>query len=419
VNIQRTLPPTAPPLTWRDLGRGLIGLCLPHRAEEKLQAEFRRYFGARYVFFLTSGKAALALILLGLSRLSPRKKVVMPGYTCYSVPSAVVKVGLEVSLCDIDADTLDFNWTDLQRSLSSEVLCVIPTHLLGYPADVERLRSLCHGKGIYIVEDVAQAFGAKHNGQPLGTLGDVALFSFGRGKDLTCGSGGVVLTNSDVLGEALRQEYQRLPQESFGGSLQNWCRLFLMKIFINPWMYWIPAGLPFLKLGETQFYYDFPMTRMDPVRAALLCGWPDRLPGAAKVRRQNAEWFERRIPDRVGTIITAKPQDSPSFLKLPVFLNTSEMKARLCAKSQEQGLGISPLYPTSIELIPELRQHLSDGSAPISKQVADRLVTLPTHHMVSAHDMHRVLEALEELAAQETDSGTVGTSGDPRPMTTA
>jgi dTDP-4-amino-4,6-dideoxygalactose transaminase len=317
-----------------------------------------------------------------------------------------LKAGLEVSLCDVDANTLDFSWPDLERSLTNEVLCVIPTHLLGYPADVERARSLCRNQGVYIIEDVAQAFGARHGGRPLGTLGDVALFSFGRGKDLSCGSGGVVVTNSDELAEAIRKEYERLPQESLASALLNWCRLFVMKVLINPWVYWLPAGLPFLKLGETEFYPNFPMARMDSVRAALLCGWPDRLAAAGKVRRQNAEILERCISAKVGETISRRTEDTPSFLKLPILLKTPGMKTRLCTRSKQEGLGISPLYPGCIQQIPELRDQLASARVPMSQLLAERLVTLPTHHLVSPDDMKRVVDAMEKSADQGADGAS-------------
>jgi hypothetical protein len=104
----------------------------------------------------------------------------------------------------------------------------------------------------------------------LGSLGDVSFLSFGRGKNITCGSGGAILTNDDRIGKALAREYAQLPGESLLGMLTNWLEVAATQFLINPSRYWFPAGLPFLKLGETKFYTDFPITRMDPVRAGLL-----------------------------------------------------------------------------------------------------------------------------------------------------
>ena len=76
-----------------------------------------------------------------------------------------------------------------------------PTHLFGIPSDVDRTRRICEEKGIFLVEDAAQAMGVEHGGRKLGTLGDVGFFSLGRGKNISCGSGGIILTSSADIAE--------------------------------------------------------------------------------------------------------------------------------------------------------------------------------------------------------------------------
>ena len=97
----------------------------------KRESEIREYFGSESVFLVSSGKAALVLILHALSSLRSRRKVLIPAYTCYSVPSAIVRSGLEIVLCDVNPDTLDFNYDRLEFLADEETLCVIPTHLFG------------------------------------------------------------------------------------------------------------------------------------------------------------------------------------------------------------------------------------------------------------------------------------------------
>lgn len=190
MKAQRTLPPSAAPIEWRDLIQGLMGLVHPHETVERLQIEFRQYFGVKHVWFVSSGKAALSLIFRALHSLSGRSKVVLPGYTCFSVPSAVVRARLSVALCDVDPLSLDFDFVQLSQVADSNVLCVLATHLLGIGVDVPRVVELCRQRGIFVVEDVAQAFGGERDGVPFGAMGDVSFLSFGRGKNISCGSGG-------------------------------------------------------------------------------------------------------------------------------------------------------------------------------------------------------------------------------------
>ncbi|HPJ69218.1 MAG TPA: DegT/DnrJ/EryC1/StrS family aminotransferase, partial [Desulfobacteraceae bacterium] len=163
--IRRILPPTVAPIYLRDILNGLKGAVRGEREVDRFDGELRDYFGVRHCFTLSSGRAALTVILRALHTLSPeRKTVIIPAYTCYSVAASVVRAGLSLRLCDVDARTLDFNYDELQNIIahnSNEILAVIPVHLFGLPSDIERLKNITSGHDIFIIEDAAQAFGGK------------------------------------------------------------------------------------------------------------------------------------------------------------------------------------------------------------------------------------------------------------------
>ena len=397
MKIQRTLSPSAAPLSWGDILRGLVAP-FGSRALEKRTEEFQEHFGVQYVFLVTSGKAALALILSALARLSSRRKVIIPAYTCFSVPSAVVKSGLKIELCDVEPATLAFNTAHLREKLDEDTLAVVPTHLFGLSVDVEQVKQYAHKHGIYVIEDVAQAFGGMSGGKPLGTGGDVAFLSFGRGKNVTCGSGGVILTNDGNIGNAIQSLYDRLSAETALAALGNWIQVVAMRLLLNPRLYWIPAGLPFLKLGETKFYTDFPMRRMDSMRAGLLAGWKTRLQRATKVRRERARTLLHRLQNCVAAGY-AQPYGSNEavYLRLPVCAFNRHEKNMLCALSRQQGLGISPLYPGTIQDIPELQGELSRERTPGATRLVECLMTFPTHDLVTEQDIERICAAVQGI----------------------
>src|SRR5262249_11056928 len=102
MRIRRTLPPAAALLGLGDLLHGLAGAIRSGRPAGRLEGELREHFGVRHVFLVSSGTAALALILTSLKRLSSRREVVLPAYTCFSVPAAVERAGLAIRLVDVD-----------------------------------------------------------------------------------------------------------------------------------------------------------------------------------------------------------------------------------------------------------------------------------------------------------------------------
>jgi len=401
MKAQRTVPPSAAPMEWRDLIQGLMGLVHPQATVGRLQVEFRQYFGVKHVWFVSSGKAALSLILQALHDLSGREKVVLPGYTCFSVPSAVVRARLSVALCDVDPLSLDFDFVQLSQVADSNALCVLATHLLGIGVDVPKVVELCRQRGIFVVEDVAQAFGGERDGVPFGAMGDVSFLSFGRGKNITCGSGGAILTNDDRIGEVLAREYALLPEVSLADMLKNWLEVAVTKVLLNPSLYWLPAGLPFLKLGETKFYTDFPITRLDPIRAGLLRRWKRRLADSTRHRVAHSEHMQTSLA--LANVQTIKPsrRGQSVYLRLPVLMRSKQQKEAVCRMSAEQGLGISSMYPSSLQDIAELRDTLSSQRVPKASMIAERLVTLPTHELVSDSDLVRICSVIQ--AAQRVD----------------
>ena len=101
-----------------------------------------------------------------------------------------MKAGLKVRLCDINLETLDYDANLLGDAVTAKTLCVVTGNLFGIPSDIENVKSVCGRHRVFVVEDAAQALGGEKNGKEVGTAGDVGFFSFGRGKNITCGSGG-------------------------------------------------------------------------------------------------------------------------------------------------------------------------------------------------------------------------------------
>jgi perosamine synthetase len=392
MKIHRTIPPAAAPLRWADLRHGVAGIFSSARSLRAREAEIRRHFGVNHVFLVSSGTAALTLTLAALKSRSPRTEVVIPAYTCFSVAAAVVKAGLRPVLCDIEPSTFDFDHALLEQTLSADTLCVVAHHLFGIPSDVERLRTLCHRRGVVVVEDAAQAMGAELDGRPLGTLGDVGIFSLGRGKNITCGSGGIIVTNCAATAPAIAWYHRRLPAASVGDVLRELARLVFMTVFIRPTLYWLPAALPFLRLGQTVYPTAITVTRLSGMQAGLLRGWQSRLTRSNRTRSETATDLSRRLRRPL-------PHGPRPYLRLPILAATPAERERIYSRSQERGLGVSVAYPTPINEIPEIRAVFSGARFPAARRVADSLLTLPTHHWLSEEDKRAIAELCQEVRA--------------------
>jgi dTDP-4-amino-4,6-dideoxygalactose transaminase len=257
---------------------------------------------------------------------------------------------------------------------------------------MDDLRAIARREGAFLVEDAAQAMGGNLHGQPLGTLGDVGFFSLGRGKMLTCGEGGIVLTDSSEIGEMLAHNISALPGESRRQVARNLLVLCAQCAFTHPSLYWLPDGVPALGLGRTIYPGKFPITRLPDAHAAILTGWAPLLAETACTHRRNAQRLAALLHEN-GWSTTRQSTDTP-YLRLPVLLGHPEHKARLCALSGQFGLGVSPLYPTPITAIPEIRERFGTQAFPGAATAAERLVTFPVHRLVQPADYERILTVL-------------------------
>ena len=388
MRIGRTLPPAAAPLCWTDLWHGVAGAFAPGRSLRIFEAEVGRHFDVRHVHLVSSGTAALTLTLKALKSLVPRTEVVIPAYTCFSVPAAVASAGLRPVLCDIDPVTFDFDHSLLEEKVGRDTLCVLAHHLFGVPSDIRRIRELCVARGAFVVEDAAQAMGAEEDGRALGTIGDVGIFSLGRGKNITCGSGGIIMTGSDEIGAALARQCRPLRSPGFLAAVKELLQLAVMAVFIRPRLYWIPAALPFLRLGQTVYPRRIRLRRLSGMQAGLLRNWRSRLARSNRMRAEAVDYFSRRLP-------LSLPRGSVRpYLRLPVVMANTTERDRIHSLSRRQGLGVSVAYPTPINEIPEMQGLVGGQEFPSARVVADRLLTIPTHQWLSDEDKTAIAECI-------------------------
>lgn len=388
MKIRRTIPPAASPISFLDLLHGLGGIG-KNNAIAKLEKEIKKYFGKNHVFLISSGKAALYVILTALRKLSGKNRVIIPAYTCYSVPSAIRMAGLDIVLCDVRPDTLDFDHSELRKLVDDDILCIIPTHLFGIPSDIAAIRTVCGKRRIFVVEDAAQAMGVFYGNTLLGTFGDVTFFSLGRGKNITCGSGGFVITSEEDIAESIRHIVADIRKVPIVEYARNILETVFQMIFIHPNLYWIPKGLPFLKLGETEFHMDFPVYKFTGFQAGLLHNWRGKLESYNNRRATNAGHYLNLLQGGKQLPLYA---NGFQYLRFPFFLESKEKKEELCRNGDS--LGISPMYPDTINNIPEIKERYSNMHFTKSQRIADTLVTLPTHVLLNERDRVKISDCV-------------------------
>src|SRR3989449_3882582 len=250
----RTALPSALPSSGVD--RGLVKLL-----GERL--------GIRSAFFVSSGRAALAILLRTLPQCADRREVVIPAYTCFSVPSAVARAGFVIRLCDVDPKTLDLDLNALVRLDLGKVLCIVPSGLYGLPGELGALEQIASDSRTFLVDDAAQCLGATKEGRPCGTFGDVGFYSLGRGKGITTMGGGILVTRRDDLARRIEQAVSALPRPAVWNVCAAVVSALAYAAMLRPSRYWLLDHVPFLELGASHFEPDFPIAQLSAYQRRL------------------------------------------------------------------------------------------------------------------------------------------------------
>jgi perosamine synthetase len=400
----RHVAPAGSPIHAGDLLRW-TGRMLSGRGHvDALRATVCETFGVAHCFPVSTGRAALTVLLQALARLAPdRREVVVPAYTCFSVPASIVKAGLTPRIVDIDPATLDFSAEALAAVDGGPVLAIIATNLFGMPNDLPALSQAARRLGAFLIDDAAQAMGASVGGRASGTWGDAGLYSLDKGKNISAIDGGLLVTGSADVAREIERGWRALGRPGAVTVTKDAAKVFAYAAMLPPAIYWIPRSIPQLGLGLTAFTMDFPLDEMPPLLASLALTMLPRLGdyNAQRVARagrlidQFAHVDGVRVPAPVAGA-------SPVYLRLPLLVDDPARQAPLIEALNQQGIGATGSYPTSLADVEALGPHLTNPGedVPGARYVAARIVTLPTHPYVDTRDLDRTVAVVRREAAR-------------------
>jgi hypothetical protein len=351
-------------------------------AHELVTSALRLRYGSVDALLTDSGTSALILALRKM--VPPGGTVAYPGYACIDLTTAALGAGVRVRLYDVDPATLSPDLDSVRAAIGRGVDAIVVAHLYGYPADMIGVVKLAEERGIPVIEDAAQGAGGTLDGNLLGSLGDVAILSFARGKGTTGGSGGAVLVRTPALAEWTSSVRSGLKTGSRGGA--GVLSLAAQRVLSHPSLYRLPVSIPALKLGEMVFHPPRSPRSMNAASAAVLrwtLGLEQREVSARRARA-------KELLSRIGATPNVVPARAiaggeSGFLRLALLGADG-------GRTLRPDLGALPGYPMTLDQHVQLRPLLLAGerAGKGSEFLRDRLFTVPTHSGVDAADLVRL-----------------------------
>jgi len=322
--------------------------------------EFADYCDTGYGVATSNGTTALHAALEALD-IGAGDKVLTTPFSFVASANAIRFAGAEPKFADIDPKTYNLDPSAVEEVLRQEDIdALVAVHLYGLPADMDRLSELANAHGVALIEDAAQAHGAEVDGQRVGSLGDVACFSFYPTKNMTTGEGGMITTNREDVAERAAQ-------------------------FVN---HGRNAAYEHERLG-----HNFRMTSM---AAAIGRAQLEKLPDYIEKRRSNANHLTRGLAE-LPVLPPTEPEDRRHVYHQYTVRVDNQTEFSDYLEAKDVGTGV--YYPTCIHNQPAYSRY--DSTLPVAEQAADEVVSLPVHPNVSAQDVQTVIDVIESYANQQ------------------
>ncbi|TCP65931.1 DegT/DnrJ/EryC1/StrS family aminotransferase [Baia soyae] len=324
-----------------------------------LEKEVAEYIGVKHAIGVANGTDALVLTLDAMG-VGPGDEVITTPFTFFASAETVSQVRGTPVFVDVDPETYNLDIEQLKAKITDKTKVIIPVHIFGQPANMDELRAIAEEKGIYILEDAAQAMGSQFQGQMIGSWGDAATYSFFPTKNLGgYGDGGMVVTNNDELAQKIR----------------------ILRVH-----------------GSSPKYYHSMIgynSRLDEIQATALRIKLRHLDQWNDARREKATIYNELLKDT--PLVT--PYEAPDRKHIyHLYIVQAEQRDELMKYLGEHGISTGVYYPVPLHL-QEVYKDLGqgEGSMPVSEYLSKRTFALPLYPELSHEDMNYIVDTIKKF----------------------
>jgi dTDP-4-amino-4,6-dideoxygalactose transaminase len=325
------------------------------------EEEVAKYLGVKHAVGVNSGTDALFISLRALG-IGPGDEVITTPFTFFATAEAISHVGATPVFVDVEVHTFNIDPSLIEERITDRTRAILPVHLFGRPAEMDRIMALAHKHGLKVIEDCAQSFGARYDGKQTGTIGDAGAYSFFPSKSLGAyGDGGLIATNDDALAETARMLRAHGAKKKYHNEMVGY------------------------------------NSRLDSLQAAILRVKLPHVDFWNESRRRVAALYNELL-EGVPGIIVPEIVEGHVFHQYTVRLNRSnrdEVQARL----RESGVGTMVYYP-----VPQDRLPLYAGRYPtnlVSDELSRQVLSLPIWPEIDRSTQQRIARSAVQALMME------------------
>lgn len=329
---------------------------------DQFEAEFAKFCGTEYAIAVSNGTVAIHLALVA-HHIGPGDEVIIPNLTFVATANAVLHAGAKPVFVDIDPFNLCIDSISLEKAITPRTKAIMPVHLYGHPADMKKIMEVAERHKLIVIEDAAEAHGAKAYNKTVGGWGNCATFSFYGNKNLTTGEGGMITTNDKELNAR--------------------CRYLRDHAMSKEKRYW-----------HTEIGFNYRMTN---IQAALGCAQLERINELMNKRQQLFAWYERELHGIRGVVLNRTNDWATNSYWLICMecdrWTSEEDRDNFMLKLKSRGIDSRPyFYPLS--MMPYLKNSVS---TPISMAAYIKGINLPTYFDLSEENVKSICKEIKSI----------------------
>jgi dTDP-4-amino-4,6-dideoxygalactose transaminase len=336
-------------------------------AVEAFERSFAEYCQIEHAIGVGNGTDALTLALTAL-QIGPGDEVILPANSFVATAEGVVHAGATPVFVDIDPRTYNIDPEKIEEHITPRTKAVIAVHLYGQPADMDSILAIARTHALRVIEDAAQAHGARYNGMRAGSMGDVACFSFYPAKNLgACGDGGAVVTNDSSVAETV----WRLRDHG----------------------------------GIKKYQHDIVgfNSRLDSMQAVALNLKLPHLDERNAMRRRNAQAYAEMLSNIEGVVTPFEPEDLESVYHLYVVRITQADRRSLQTYLAENGVQTGIHYPAPIHQTRAFARYRS-ADCPLAETYGNQILSLPMYPGMKRDQVQHVASLIRDYMVSYTEA---------------
>lgn len=368
----------------------LRGELIKGNCVESFESKFADYLGVKFALAVSSGRLGLKLILESLN-LEKGDEVLLPAYTFHIVPEVIRKSGFTPVFVDINEDDYNIGVNYIERKITPRTKVIIATHLFGKPCELSRVMEIAKKHNIFVIEDCAQAIGAKYQGREVGSFGDCAYFSFESIKPFHTFGGGMIVTDNRKLYEDLKERIKKIRYPRYPEVVKKIAFTVIESVFTNPlfftiFMYPLFAlsmlfGKDIIGLAKkTKNKFKLLETRYTNFQAAT--GLIKLETQAARNKKLNII-VENLLSELDKKIITQKLDDYSESIFYCFVIRVNDKDYFYKSLFRKGIIGITDFYVGSAK-----------DECPVARKINDMLFQVPIYADLTEKDARRIAKAI-------------------------